>query len=63
MVKSELHEEALALMSELEAEGFNGSSDDANPDKRIVRISEIITLMEVFEPQQLEELINSKSAK
>ena len=45
---NELETELLSLKAELEAENFAGSTDDENPDPRMTRVSEILTLLEVF---------------
>ncbi len=47
-----LAEECSALMDEVEAEGFSGSSDEGDP--RMVRISEIATLLSYFRPDLLD---------
>jgi hypothetical protein len=47
-----LAEECSALMNEVEASGFNGSSDEGDP--RMVRISEIATLLSYFRPDLLD---------
>jgi hypothetical protein len=44
----ELEVELIALKDELEAEDFSGSTEDENPDPRLVRVSEIVMLLEVF---------------
>ncbi len=44
--------ECSRLMDEVEAEGYNGSSDDGDP--RMVRISEIATLLAYFRPDLLD---------
>lgn len=44
----ELETELLSLKAELEAENFSGSSEDENPDPRMTRVSEIITILETF---------------
>ena len=44
----ELETELLSLKASVEAENFSGSSDDENPDPRMVRVSEIISILEVF---------------
>ena len=44
----ELETELLSLKAELEAENFSGSSEDENPDPRMTRVSEIMTILEVF---------------
>jgi len=45
---NELETELLSLKAELEAENFAGSTDDENPDPRMTRVSEILTILEVF---------------
>ena len=45
---SELEAELLSLKAELEAENFAGSSEDENPDPRMTRVGEILTILEVF---------------
>jgi hypothetical protein len=45
---NELETELLSLKAELEAENFTGSNEDENPDPRMTRVSEILTLLEVF---------------
>ena len=44
----ELETELLSLKAELEAENFSGSTEDENPDPRLVRVTEIVLLLEVF---------------
>ena len=44
----ELEQELLSLKASVEADNFSGSSDDENPDPRMVRVSEIITILECF---------------
>lgn len=44
----ELETELLSLKAELEAENFSGSTEDENPDPRLVRVTEILTILEVF---------------
>lgn len=44
----ELETELLSLKAELEAENFSGSTEDENPDPRLVRVTEIVMLLEVF---------------
>lgn len=44
----ELETELLSLKAELEAENFAGSTEDENPDPRMTRVSEILTILEVF---------------
>jgi hypothetical protein len=44
----EIEIELLSLKAELEAENFAGSSEDENPDPRMTRVSEILTILEVF---------------
>jgi hypothetical protein len=46
---SELEKELLSLKAELEAENFAGSTDDENPDPRMTRVGEILTILEVFQ--------------
>lgn len=43
-----LETELLSLKAELEAENFAGSTDDEKPDPRMTRVSEILTILEVF---------------
>ena len=45
---NELETELLSLKAELEAENFRGSSEDENPDPRMTRVGEILTILEVF---------------
>ena len=45
---NQLEAELLSLKASVEADGFSGSSDDENPDPRMVRVSEIISILEVF---------------
>jgi hypothetical protein len=47
-----LAEECSALMDEVEASGYNGKSEDGDP--RMVRISEIATLLSYFRPDLLD---------
>jgi hypothetical protein len=51
----DLAKELTALMNEVEAEGFNGSSDDENPDPRMKRISDIATMLYYFDYDLLDE--------
>ena len=44
----ELEQEFLSLKAELNAENFSGSTEDENPDPRLIRAMEIITILEVF---------------
>jgi len=44
----ELEQEFLSLKAELEAENFSGSTEDENPDPRLIRAMEIISILEVF---------------
>ena len=44
----ELEKELLSLKAELEAENFSGSTDDENADPRMVRVGEILSILEVF---------------
>jgi len=50
--------ECSALMDAVEAEGFNGSSDDERPDARLTRISEIANILEAFAPELLDKRFN-----
>ena len=43
-----LETELLSLKAELEAENFAGSTDDENPDPRMTRVGEILSILEVF---------------
>jgi hypothetical protein len=45
---NELETELLSIKAELEAENFKGSSEDENPDPRLTRVGEILTILEVF---------------
>jgi hypothetical protein len=45
-------------MDAVEAEGFNGSSDDERPDARLTRISEIANILEAFAPELLDKRFN-----
>jgi hypothetical protein len=44
----ELEAELLFIKAQLEAENFNGSTEDENPDPRMTRVGEILTILEVF---------------
>jgi hypothetical protein len=44
--------ECTRLMDEVEASGYNGKSEDGDP--RMVRISEIATLLSYFRPDLLD---------
>lgn len=44
----ELEQEFLSLKAELDAENFSGSTEDENPDPRLIRAMEIVMLLEVF---------------
>lgn len=44
----ELEQEFLSIKAELDAENFSGSTEDENPDPRLVRAMEIVMLLEVF---------------
>ena len=53
----ELETELLSLKAELEAEDFSGSSEDETPDTRMVRVSEIITILEVFHWEDYKRIV------
>ncbi len=53
----ELEQEFLSLKAELEAEGFSGSTEDENPDPRLVRAMEILMLMEVFDWETYKRIV------
>lgn len=48
----EMAAECSALMDEVEASGFSGSSDEGDP--RMTRISELATLLSYFAPEKLD---------
>jgi len=53
----ELETELLSLKAELEAENFSGSSEGEDADPRMVRISEIITILEVFHWEDYKRIV------
>jgi hypothetical protein len=44
----ELEDTLLSLKAELEAENFNGSTEDEEPDPRMIEIGNILMLLETF---------------
>ena len=53
----ELEAEFLFIKAELDAEGFSGSTEDENPDPRLIRAMEIITIMEVFDWETYKRIV------
>lgn len=54
-----LVEAILATKNELEAEKFNGSTEDENPDPRLVEMMNNLLLLEVFYFQDYKTLVNT----
>jgi hypothetical protein len=57
-----LVEAILATKNELEAEKFNGSTEDENPDPRLVEMMNNLMLLEVFYFQDYKTLVNTHFA-
>jgi hypothetical protein len=53
----EIETELLSLKAELEAENFKGSSEDEDPDPRMTRVSEILTILEVFHWEDYKRIV------
>ncbi len=49
----------LATKNELEAEHFNGSTEDENPDPRLVEMMNNLLILEVFYFQDYKTLVNT----
>jgi len=57
-----LQELILATKAELEAEKFNGSTEDENPDPRLTEMMKNLLLLEVFYFQDYKTLVNTHFA-
>jgi len=55
-----LQEAILATKAELEAEGFSGSTEDENPDPRLVEMMNNLLILEVFYFQDYKTLVNTQ---
>ncbi len=49
----------LATKNELEAEHFNGSTEDENPDPRLIEMMNNLLILEVFYFQDYKTLVNT----
>lgn len=54
-----LQESILATKAELEAENFSGSTEDENPDPRLVEMMNNLMLLEVFYFEDYRTLVNT----
>ncbi len=52
----------LATKNELEAEHFNGSTEDENPDPRLIEMMNNLLILEVFYFQDYKTLVNTHFA-
>jgi hypothetical protein len=57
-----LQELILATKAELEAEKFNGSTEDENPDPRLIEMMNNLLILEVFYFQDYKNLIKTHFA-
>jgi hypothetical protein len=57
-----LQELILATKAELEAEGFSGSTEDENPDPRLVEMMNNLLILEVFYFEDYRKLVNTQFA-
>jgi hypothetical protein len=57
-----LQEAILATKAELEAEKFNGSTEDENPDPRLVEMMNNLLILEVFYFEDYRKLVNTQFA-
>jgi hypothetical protein len=57
-----LQELILATKAELEAEKFNGSTEDENPDPRLIEMMNNLLILEVFYFQDYKTLIKTHFA-
>ena len=57
-----LETELLTLKAELEAENFTGSTEDENPDPRLLKITENLLLLEVFYWNDYKRIVNTHLA-
>ena len=57
-----LQESILATKAELEAENFSGSTEDENPDPRLVEMMNNLMLLEVFYFEDYRTLVNTHFA-
>lgn len=55
MTLEEMAIECSRLMDEVQAEGFNGSSEDEDADPRMTLISEYATLLSALAPELLDK--------
>lgn len=54
-----LQEAILATKAELEAEHFNGSTEDENPDPRLTEMMNNLLMLEVFYFEDYRKLVNT----
>jgi hypothetical protein len=52
----------LATKNELEAEHFNGSTEDENPDPRLIEMMNNLLILEVFYFHDYKNLVNTHFA-
>jgi hypothetical protein len=57
-----LQELILATKAELEAEKFNGSTEDENPDPRLIEMMNNLLILEVFYFHDYKNLVNTHFA-
>lgn len=57
-----LQESILATKAELEAEQFTGSTEDENPDERLVEMMNNLMLLEVFYFEDYRKFVNTHFA-
>jgi hypothetical protein len=57
-----LQELILATKAELEAEKFNGSTEDENPDPRLIEMMNNLLILEVFYFQDYKNIIKTHFA-
>jgi hypothetical protein len=57
-----LQELILATKAELEAEKFNGSTEDENPDPRLIEMMNNLLILEVFYFHDYKTLVNTHFA-
>jgi len=57
-----LQELILATKAELEAEGFSGSTEDENPDPRLIEMMNNLLILEVFYFEDYRKLVNTQFA-
>lgn len=58
-----LQEKILATKAELEAEQFTGSTEDENPDPRLIEMMNDLLILEVFYFQDYKTFVNANFAR